>query len=263
MQGGTQYESLPAERETAMNKSKPSSTSGVISSFRKRQQQGPVLIYIAAAVLILAGLIFLIVWLSGPSQPLSGLFATDTPTPTVTFTPTNTFTPTETPTITLTPSLTPTFTPSAPFTYIVQEGDSLALIAEKFELGDNGIPLMLALNPSVQENNGIIFPGQEILIPNPGMELPTATPIPPDLPRGTKLKYTVLPGDTLAGIASKFNSTEDAIAELNDIEDRNALQVGDVLIIPVNLVTPTATRLPTSTPLTPAATDTPTPTPTP
>jgi uncharacterized protein YkwD len=67
------------------------------------------------------------------------------------------------------------------------------------------------------------------------------------------IEYTVLPGDTLAGIAVKFNSLADSIIEENGIEDPNALNAGDVLQIPVNLVTPTATLPSTSTPVTPTA----------
>lgn len=113
----------------------------------------------------------------------------------------------------------------------------------------------IGIDPATQ----IVSPGQVILLPNPGMELPTATPIPPDLPRGKRIDYTVEPGDTLAGIASKFNSTEEEIIKQNTITDPNAIQVGQLLIIPVNLVTSTPTRPPTSTPgpLDPTATWTP------
>jgi uncharacterized protein YkwD len=65
------------------------------------------------------------------------------------------------------------------------------------------------------------------------------------------IEYRVLPGDTLAGIAAKFNSIADNIIEANNIENANALAVGQVLQIPVNLVTATATLPPTSTPVTP------------
>jgi LysM repeat protein len=243
------------------------SSADVINSYRKRRnRQNPNLVYIAAGIFVLGGVIMLIVWMSGPGKPLNTLFATETPTSTVTFTPTNTLLPTETPTITSTTTVTPTPTFSTPFNYTVQEGDYLALIVEKYALGENGIALILLLNPYNEEtgigidpSTGIVSPGQVILLPNPGMELPTATPIPPDLPRGTKVDYTVQPGDTLAGIASKFNSTEEEIIKENELSDPNAIQVGQLLVIPVNLVTPTATRPPTSTssPTDPTATWTP------
>ncbi len=237
-----------------MNKSP--STSSVIQSYRKRRQQrGPFLIYGAALALVLIGIILLIVWLAGPSKPLNSLFATDTPTPSITPSPTNTSTPTETPTVTSTATETMTATPASPFTYTVQEGDSLAVISGKFNLGDKGIPLILLLNPfnadsgtGINPTTQIVYPGQIITIPNPDMQLPTATPIPVDLPRGTKINYVVQAGDSLAGIAAKFNSTLDDIIKANELSDPNSIFVGQSLVIPVNMVTPTATRPPTSTP---------------
>jgi len=241
-----------------------SSPLGSINSYRKRRQRrGPNIIFIIAGLLILGGVILLVVWLTGPSKPLNALFATETPTPTLTFTPTNTSTPTETPTATPTLTITPTPTFSVPFNYTVQSGDSLFSIVAKYNLGDDGIALILLLNQyggidpvsgypiGVDPSTGNVLPGQVILLPYPGMPLPTATLVPSDLPRGTKIDYTVQSGDTLAGIASKFNTTEEAIVTENKIADPNALFVGQLLVIPVNLVTATPTRPPTSTPVPP------------
>ena len=230
----------------------PKNTSSVISSYRKRRiQRGPFLLY-GAVALVIIGAIMLVVWLASPGKPLGALFATDTPTPTLTFTPTNTATPSLTPTITNTPTVTVTFTPSGPQPYVIQEGDSLESIAQKFNLGSEGSLLIYYANQKDMEaNNGVIFVGQTITIPAPGSVLPTTTPIPANLPRGTKIEYRVLPGDTLAGIAAKFNSNTDEIIKVNNIEDANALAVGQTLQIPVNLVTATATLPPSSTPVTP------------
>ena len=243
------------------------STRSVIDKYRKRRQQNQVFIVWGGAVLlILIGIILLVVWLTGPSKPLSGLFATETPTSTLTFTPTLTSTPTETLTITPTFTETPTPTRNAPYTYIVQEGDYLATIAEKENLGPDGVALILLLNPyteasgtGIDPTTQIIYPGQEILLPFPGMPLPTSTPIPADLQRGTKLTYIVQAGDTLAGIAALFNSTMDDIVTENNLDDPNAIFVGQQLTIPANLVTATATFPPTSTAAagTPSATVTP------
>ena len=201
--------------------------------------------------LVVLGVILLLVWLTRPNQPLGGLFATDTPTTTMTFTPTNTSIPSETPTITPTGTATITSTPSEPFDYTIQEGDSLDAIAQRFNLGEDGILLILDENPNIiLQNNGVIFVGETIRIPPPGRTRSTSTPI-PNLPRGTLIEYRVLPGDTLAGIAVRFNSLEQNIIDENEIENANALQVGQVLQIPVNLVTATATLPSTSTPVTP------------
>ena len=246
------------------------STSDVIQNYRKRRQQNQsFVIWGGATLLILVGIILLVLWLTGPSKPLSTLFATETPTPTLTFTPTLTSTPTETPTATPTFTETPTPTRGAPYTYVVQEGDYLSTIAEKENLGDDGVALILLLNPyddvtltGIDPTTQIVYPGQEILLPNPGMQLPTSTPIPADLQRGTKVNYAIQAGDTLAGIASLFNSTVDEIIKENNLDDPNAIFVGQQLVIPVNIVTATATFPPTSTSAapgegTPSATATP------
>ena len=245
---------------------KRGSTGSVISSYRKKRQQSTILfVYGAAGLLVLAGLVLLIIWLTGPSKPLSAIFATDTPTPTLTFTPTKTAVPTDTPTITATPTQTATATPSGPFLYTVQQGDSLQVISDKHNLGDEGIPLILMLNPLRPDGSGIdpttqlIYPGEQIYLPNPELHLPTATPIPANLPRGTKVTYIVSAGDTLAAIAAKFNSTIEDIMKENQLTDANSIFVGQTLVIPANLVTPTATRPPTSTPRTPEPGFTPTP----
>lgn len=240
-----------------------SSTSSSVSLLRKRKRRGgPNIIYIIAGVLILGGVILLIAWLAGPSKPLTALFATETPTPTQTSTPTSTATPTATSTATSTSTITTTATFSTIFNYTVQDGDTLSSIVEKYNLGTDGIALILLLNPygGVSDSGfpiGInpttlnILPGQSIVLPYPGMPLPTSTAIPENLASGTKLEYVVQSGDTLAGIASSFNTTAEAIATENNITDPNSIQVGQLLIIPINLVTPTSTRPPTSTPITP------------
>lgn len=245
------------------------STRNVIDNYRKRRQQNQTfLVWGGATLLIVIGIILLVIWLTGPSKPLDAMFATETPTPTLTYTPTLTSTPTETPTVTSTFTETPTPTHNAPYTYIVQEGDYLATIAEKENLGPDGVALILLLNPydattgtGIDPATQIIFPGEEITLPDPSMKLPTSTPIPADLQRGTKLTYTVQAGDTLAGIASLYNSTVDDIIKENSIDNPNDIKVGQQLIIPANLVTATATFPPTSTssaPLeTPSSTATP------
>lgn len=93
--------------------------------------------------------------------------------------------------------------------------------------------------------------------------IPSTTPIPADLPSGTLIEYRVLAGDTLAGIAAKFKSLPNNIIEINNIENPNALIVGQILQIPVNLVTATATLPSTSTPVRPTQTATLPPTSTP
>jgi LysM repeat protein len=237
--------------------------SSMISSYKKRQQMGPFVVGGLAILLIAIAIVLLVMWLTGSGAPKFefNLFATETPTPTLTFTPTNTNTRTSTPTETATPTITFTPTPSAPFEYTVQEGDFLFSIIEKFNLGDNGLALLMLLNPYVPNdpdgNVGIdpttlsVFVGQKITIPNPGMPLPSATPVPLEtLRRGAKINYTVQAGDTIAGIAFRFNSTTADILKENGLTeaDLNLIYIGQILIIPVNMVTPVNTLAPTVTP---------------
>jgi LysM repeat protein len=162
-------------------------------------------------------------------------------------------------TITETPTITATSTPSGPFEYVVQEDDNCTTIAEQFDVD---VDVLLALNNL--DSTCFITPGETILIPAPGQELPTVTPPPADTPAGTLIEYTVRAGDSLYGLAERYNSTIDRILtetntyrranDLDEMEDENDLNVGDVVVIPVNIVTP----VPTST-NTPTPTSTPTP----
>ena len=215
-----------------------------ISSYRKQQKFLP---YVAALAVLLVtiGLIILFVWLTGPNRGSISLFASETPTPTDTATPTEvppTATETLIPTETQTPTETMTYTPSGPFQYVVQEDDNCWSIAQQFGVE---LDVLLAINSftdcPIQPNDTIWIPGKD-------QELPTETPIPSDMPRGTKLDYTVKTGDTIQSIASKFNSLIDQIITLNKLEDANAINAGQVLIIPVNLATATPTIPPSSTP---------------
>jgi LysM repeat protein len=217
----------------------------IIDSYKRRQRMVPFLFIFLAVVLVILGVIIIIIAGKGVSQR--------EPTSTPTLEPTAmqpTSTIAETPTITETPTETTTTTPNAPYEYVVQEGDNCYTLAE-----EHGVELEVLL--AINNFTGCpIQPGQTILIPNPGMELPTPTPIPSDMPPGTRITYTVRLGDNLYIIASKFNSTVDKIMSLNKITDPNSINVGDALIIPVNIVTPTKTLVPTSTPNTPQPTAT-------
>jgi LysM repeat protein len=239
----------------------------MISSYRKRQQIGPFIIWGLVALLIVGGLIILITWIFSQGSPLLALLATDTPTPTLTYTPTSSPTATSTATETPTPTVTLTPTASAPFLYEIQSGDTLYALKEKYSLADDFLCTIAALNPNLDINN--ISPGQKITLPNPGLICPTPTPIDlTTLSRGKEITYTIQAGDTLAGIASQFNSTEEDIIAKNKLTDANTIFIGQEIIVRVNLVTPTVTSAPTITPgatVTPSAPalETPSLTPTP
>lgn len=114
------------------------------------------------------------------------------------------------------PTPAPTPAPSPSGTYTVKAGDTLSGIAGRFgttyqELARiNGIP-----NPNV------ISVGQVIKLS--GSAAPASTPAP------AEGSYTVKPGDTLSGIAAKFNTTYQELARINGIPDPNKINAGQVI----------------------------------
>jgi LysM repeat protein len=214
----------------------------VIDAYRKRQQaarKAPVIIGVSA-VLLIAGAALLIFWLLGSDSPSFQLsfLASDTPTPTETATATATatasFTPTITATETITPTATITPTQAGPFIYQVQEGDNLWAIAEQF-----GVDLLVLITVNnLDPANPTIRVGDKLTIPASDAKLPSATPLPSNIARGTIIDYQVQLGDSMLSIAIAYNSTVDAIKEENEIENENEIFVGQILKIPVNLVTP-------------------------
>ncbi|MCE5207424.1 MAG: LysM peptidoglycan-binding domain-containing protein [Chloroflexi bacterium] len=222
-----------------------SSPQNVIDNYRKRQRKMPFILGGLAVLLVVVGIIILVVWLTSPGNSISSLFATATPTATSTSTSTPvtpTLTSTVTPTETLTPTITETSTPSGPFEYTILENDNCWDIAAKFKVD---VQVLQGINNFGTECP--IVAGQVILIPAPGQTLPTETPLPTGLAAGTKIEYTIKTGETLAIIASRFNTTVESIMKDNDIEDENTILAGQIITIRVNLVTPTITLAPSST----------------
>jgi LysM repeat protein len=225
-----------------------------IESYRKRRNRlTPLLLGGLAILFLIAAVYFLWTWRGGGFKPR----ATQTPTPTITLMPTDTPTLTNTPTITPTPTITSTATQSSIYDYIVKEGDTLTSIVNDQNLGENGLNLIYMLNPTIDPLTAAITVGQTIKLPPPNYPMPTSTPLPTGLVPGTRINYTVMPGDSLGSVAIKFNSTVDAIVAANKtlLPDGTStvIQPGWVLVVPINLVTPVPTKATTPTP-TPTAT---------
>jgi LysM repeat protein len=215
-----------------------SNAADVIEAYRKRRERiTPLILGGLAVVLLIVGVFFVILWFTGDNPPsMPGFLASKTPTATITNTPVP---PTATATITLTPEPSLTPTPEGPTTYIVEPGDTLSSIAEKFDVD---VFLLMAANDISDADQ--VFVNDELVIPGPDYQMPTVTPLPGTLFPGQEIQYRVQPGDSLESIARQFNSTADAIAKRNKIDDPNAIGVGDMLIIPVNIATPTPTFTP-------------------
>lgn len=218
----------------------------VINKFSKRQKTMPYILGGLAGLLAVVGIFIIIAVVTGKGNPLKSIFATKTPTATATFTPTATVpspTPSMTPMPTETPTLEPTVTPSGPQIYEVKDGDNCYSIAAAFDVD---LLVLIAIN-GFPSGTCPIVPGQKIYIPAPDQALPTPTPLPTGLPRGFEIQYTIQSGDTLENLASRFNSTVEDIMKTNKITDQNAIEVGQIITIRINLVTPTPTVAPTST----------------
>lgn len=208
----------------------------VLDSYRRRRGRlVPALLGGAAVLLLAAGIVLIVMWLTGDNPPsLPSFLTTDTPTPTLTPVP-----PTATNTLTPTVAPTETPTPIGVRTYIVQLGDNLWTIAADYE-----IDILVLMEANGITNPDQIYVGQELTIPIPGTERLTPTALPETLVAGTRIEYIVLPGDTLLSIASKFNSTAEAIAEANGIELTDIIGPGQRLTVPVGIATPTRTATP-------------------
>ena len=97
-----------------------------------------------------------------------------------------------------------------PSKYIIEPGDSLYTIGNKFKVSIDSIKYMNSLT-----DNSVLSIGQEITIP----------PI-------AGLVHKVESGDTLGSIALKYDVAPQAIADFNYILDTSRLAVGTELVIP-------------------------------
>jgi LysM repeat protein len=68
--------------------------------------------------------------------------------------------------------------------------------------------------------------------PSAGTPVPAGTPVISTEIHVLQPNYTVAPGDTLGSIARKNGTSVDALASINNLENRNSLSIGQKLIIP-------------------------------
>lgn len=98
-------------------------------------------------------------------------------------------------------------------TYIVQPGDTLSAIAARYGTTYQN----LAVINNIADPNRI-YPGQEIRIDGTA---PTSN--------ASEEYYTIQSGDTLSGIAAKFGTTWQWLAEVNSISDPNLIYPGNTI----------------------------------
>ncbi|MEM7112019.1 MAG: LysM peptidoglycan-binding domain-containing protein [Chloroflexota bacterium] len=115
-------------------------------------------------------------------------------------------------------------TAAADTLYTVQQGDTLAAIARRF---NSNIQTLIQRNNIANPN--LIYSGQQIIIPDANSNSAPPPSVPPS--QDTQ-QYTVQPGDTLAAISRRFNVSVLAIVQANNITNPNLIFVGRVLTIP-------------------------------
>jgi LysM repeat protein len=108
--------------------------------------------------------------------------------------------------------------------YVVRDGDTLSSVAAMFGITPNTI---IGANGIT---NGVIRPGEELVI----------LPI-------TGIEHTVLKGETLTNLATKYGSDAHDIAIYNNLADGASLTVGNTIIIPNAEVSQPAVRTPQTT----------------
>jgi len=94
--------------------------------------------------------------------------------------------------------------------YIIEEGDTLGSIAEKF-----GISLETILWANNLSYNSVIKPGQKLII------LPVSG-----------ILHIIREGDTLSEVAELYQADINQIIEINELSDPGNIYTGDILIVP-------------------------------
>ncbi len=97
-----------------------------------------------------------------------------------------------------------------PFSYVIESGDTLYSIGNKFKISTDALKYVNNLS-----DNSVLKIGQEMTIP------PVAG-----------LIHTVERGDTLSSIATKYDVPVQAIADFNYLLDTSSLALGTELVIP-------------------------------
>ena len=118
------------------------------------------------------------------------------------------------------------FAQSGQTTYVVQPGDTLFRLSLRFNTSVSALAQANGIS-----NVNLIYVGQTLTIPGGGTG-PTQVP-PTTQPGGGTGTYTVVPGDTLSRIAARFNTTYQALAQLNGIANPNLIYPGMLLRVPV------------------------------
>lgn len=100
--------------------------------------------------------------------------------------------------------------------YVVQPGDTLTLIAHRFQVS---VEVLATLNRLT--NPSLIYVGQRLSIPVKGTEATAGGQV-----------HVVQPGDTMARIAARYGTTVWQLAQANAITNPSVIYVGQRLFVP-------------------------------
>jgi predicted chitinase/LysM repeat protein len=110
-------------------------------------------------------------------------------------------------------------------TYSIRSGDTLSGIAGRF---NTSAQALAAANNIANPN--LIYAGQQLTIPDVFEAKAPAPAV--DIAPTQGPQYTVQPGDSLSGIASRFNTSVASLASLNQIQNPNLIYPGQQLQVP-------------------------------
>lgn len=125
------------------------------------------------------------------------------------------------------------FSLSADSSYIVKKGDTLYSISRKYQIT---VPELRAAN-NLSEND-VLKVGVKLVIPSADIENAAAlsasktTETKPNVSSKSATSYIVQKGDTLYGIARKYNIKLNELLSLNNLDNSSTIKIGQKILVP-------------------------------
>lgn len=142
--------------------------------------------------------------------------------------------------------------PAAPATYTIVRGDTISGIAARYGLNTNTVLQLNGLSA-----NTIIYPGQQIKLSDsaaaPSAPAPAPRPAPGPAPSSSAASYTVVPGDTLGGIAARHGVALSDVFTWNGLNGRSIIYPGQKIRVSAGTSAPAPAAPAPAAPARPAA----------
>lgn len=141
--------------------------------------------------------------------------------------------------------------PAVPATYTIVRGDTISGIAARYGLNTNTVLQLNGLSA-----NTIIYPGQQIKLSGsgaaPSAPAPAPRPAPSPAP-SSAASYTVVPGDTLGGIAARHGVALSDVFNWNGLNGRSIIYPGQKIKVSAGTSAPAPAAPAPAAPARPAA----------